>query len=466
MGGRVLIIGGSAAVRIVLTARLRASGHSVTGVAEGRRGLACAAAGECDAVLIHPDLPDLAPDLGAADLVRRLRAAPAARNLPVLVVDAPGPERLRQAVLAAGADDVFGPPDETVLAARLRNLLRQSAVLAELGASAAPVEAFGFAEAAAEPAARADIVLVADRGEAAHRLLRDLSPRLHPPPRLQTRSEVLGEAPGGPMRSPDLYLIPTAPGDLDGALRLMAELRSRTHGRQAACCLLREADSVSGDAMAFDLGAADVIDPRADLQEMVLRLQRALARKQAADRLRASVRDGLRMAVRDPLTGLHNRRFAVGRLAALSQPAPDAATSLAVLIVDLDRFKRVNDEFGHAAGDAVLVEVARRLAAAVRPADLVARLGGEEFLVALPDTGLAQACAIAERLCEVVQAEPVALPAGGALRITASIGVAVAEIAPSGPAVPFQLLLDRADRALLAAKSSGRNQVTVARSAA
>jgi two-component system cell cycle response regulator len=136
------------------------------------------------------------------------------------------------------------------------------------------------------------------------------------------------------------------------------------------------------------------------------------------------------------------------------------------MLLDLDRFKAVNDTWGHAAGDAVLVEVARRLRETLRPADLLARMGGEEFLVALPEVTEAAARAMAERLRRAVGCAPVALPGGeGPVRVTVSIGLVLAG-AGALAAQPAAAAIEAADRALLAAKADGRNQVTVGLSAA
>lgn len=464
MGGRLLIIGGAASARIVLKARLSAACYDVTSLSEAATGLRQAADGEFHAVLVDMDLPDSA----APDLIRRLRALPGMAEVPVIALAALPDAAARIAVLAAGADDVLTQAGEGVLLARLRNLLRHRATLADLGANAAPVQSLGFAEGAAGFDGPAHVTLVMGRGETALRLRRDLA--AHWPGRVTTlpASEALNDAglTDANPAAPDVFVIDTDMDDTGGALRLLAELRSRGAGRHAAFCLLRGASATSQDPMAFDLGASDVIDAATDPREVALRLQRVLTRKRAADRLRASVRDGLRLAVTDPLTGLHNRRYAVSRLTAIAGAAQADGSTIAVMILDLDRFKRVNDEWGHAAGDCVLVQVAERLASAMRPGDLLARIGGEEFLVALPDTGLAEARRIAERLLSAVQERPIALPQDRQVHITASIGLALSEIAEFRQHETVQAVLDRADQALLVAKSCGRNQVTVGRTAA
>jgi two-component system cell cycle response regulator len=211
----------------------------------------------------------------------------------------------------------------------------------------------------------------------------------------------------------------------------------------------------------------DMVTPAVSPQELALRITRLLARKREGDRMRASVQDGLRLAVIDPLTGLHNRRYGIAQLSAICDRARKASSAFAVMVVDLDRFKSVNDRWGHAAGDDVLVEVAARLARNLRGGDLLARIGGEEFLIALPDTTLAEAGAVAERLCQVVEQTAVTLRGGGSLRVTVSIGLAISTEGETPlPVDAVSDIVNRADRALLVAKTGGRNQVTIAGRAA
>ena len=174
---------------------------------------------------------------------------------------------------------------------------------------------------------------------------------------------------------------------------------------------------------------------------------------------------GLRMAVYDPLTGLHNRRYGMAQLTAIADRAGVSVNEFAVLVVDIDRFKSVNDRWGHAAGDAVLVEVARRLSLCLRPLDLLARIGGEEFLIALPATSLADAQQVAQGLCRAVDGSAIALGDGTRVEVTISIGMTTGGGGPSDP-VQASELVAQADRALMHSKAHGRNQVTIVRRAA
>lgn len=156
------------------------------------------------------------------------------------------------------------------------------------------------------------------------------------------------------------------------------------------------------------------------------------------------------LAMRDSLTGLHNRRFLVERL---ERALGDPEVGVALLFVDLDDFKLVNDNHGHDAGDAVIVEVARRLTATSRSSDIVARLGGDEFVVVCLDVAEAEAAAVAGRTIRAL-ADPVHVD-GAAIRVTASCGVAV-----SGRGLSAAELLDAADAAMYRAKRAGRNRVS------
>jgi diguanylate cyclase len=161
-------------------------------------------------------------------------------------------------------------------------------------------------------------------------------------------------------------------------------------------------------------------------------------------------------ATRDPLTGLLNRRGFETAVACLRQPKRGLKREFkhgaALLVLDLDHFKRVNDCHGHPAGDTVLQQLGTRLELACQPGDVVARFGGEEVVVLVPNVGPQGAKAAAARLCHVVAADPFALPCGRALRITASVGGVW-----TGGSLGLDELLGRADAALYAAKAAGRN---------
>lgn len=460
MTGRLLIVDDVATNRIVFKVKLGAAFYTPLLAANGAECLAVARAEQPDLILL--DL--MLPDMPGTDVIRGLRADPVTRDIPVIVLSSTQDDIARMAALAAGADEFLTKPvADEVLLARVRNLLRAHSPVDGI----APTETrLGMADPAAIFEGPGVIAMIAERPELAMRWRKDIGAAFAAHYVILTREEALSDAalPQLGDATPDVYLIDSNMGGGAAGLRLMSDLRSRGASRFAAMCLMGAALGDDHVAMAFDLGANDVIGPTTTPREVGLRLRTMLQRKRAADRARASVQDGLRMAVIDPLTGLYNRRYAIPQLGHVAERAAEDGTVFAVMVVDLDRFKSVNDRFGHAAGDAVLVEISARLSANLRATDMLARIGGEEFLIVLPNTTYAEAQLAAERLCRVVKGRAVSVAGGPPLHITVSIGVAFS--GEHTPPESVAAIIDRADQALLTAKSEGRDQVTISRSAA
>jgi two-component system cell cycle response regulator len=461
MSGKILIVDDVATNRIVFKVKLGAACYTPVLAVDGASCLAMARQDKPDLILLDLVLPDMS----GVEVLRRLRADPETATIPVVVISAAESAGARLAALTAGADDYWPKSaDDQTLLARLRNLLREREEFIELADGGAPIRALGFAEPGAGFEAPGTIALVTHQPETAIRWRRELGAKTRDNMMVLSREAALSGEAQSPV--PDVFVIEYHLSDPIGGLRLMSELRSRPQTRHSAICIVKKDRNGGESAIAFDLGANDVVPNCIDPDEFSLRITRLLQRKRAADKLRLSVRDGLRMAVIDPLTGLFNRRYAVSRLAEITAKAQAAAHPFAVMVIDLDRFKGVNDHFGHAAGDAVLVEVARRLAANIRQNDLLARIGGEEFLIALPCADLKDAKPIAERLCKAIHDMPFAIRGLEPLSLTASIGLAICDGQMHYSDETVSLVIDRADKALLVAKSGGRNQVTICKSAA
>ena len=206
-------------------------------------------------------------------------------------------------------------------------------------------------------------------------------------------------------------------------------------------------------ARAFELGAADCAAYPIDPAEAAVRVGALLRRKTVADRRRAEAAAVRRLALTDPVTGLWNRHYLDTDLAAKIEAALATGRTLSVLMIDVDRFKPINDRHGHAIGDKVLRAVATRLSGGIRANDLLARFGGDELVLVMPDTALDAAAMVAERLRALVADGTTEVPFG----ITVSIGAA--QLGFDEPAAD---VLARADKALYAAKQNGRNRVSVA----
>jgi len=196
-----------------------------------------------------------------------------------------------------------------------------------------------------------------------------------------------------------------------------------------------------------------------DRNELIARVRMQVRRKRYQDRLRSNIETSVSMAALDELTRLHNRRYLMTHLAREFERARANGKPLALVVIDVDHFKKVNDGYGHAAGDLVLVELAQRMLQLTRSSDLSARYGGEEFVVVMPQTDLPVARAVAERLRHGVAERPISVGrSGNSVDVTISVGVAAMAPAMASPDDLFRV----ADDALYKAKSAGRNRVVCA----
>ena len=365
----------------------------------------------------------------------------------------------------------------------LRSLLRQAETAVEGRLREGISRALGMAESREDFAYPPRIALVAPAQEEAlrwqGRLYDHISGRLEALSAKSALSDTTGRA------APDAYVLFAGSHGAEQMLHLLADLRAHTETRDSAVIVVLGGDEAQTRAAeALDRGANDAIGQPATPREIAVRLRRQIARKRRLDKMRADMASGLQAAVIDPLTGLYNRRYALPRLAAMAQDAANSSGGatgpqppltpgatpgdFAAMILDIDHFKLINDRFGHAAGDAVLERVGHVLREAAGPDDLVARIGGEEFLIALPDSTPQLAQLTARRLCKTIRETAFLVPGHGRpLQITVSIGVALAsDPQPQGqPADPnwrgANAVLERADQALYGAKAHGRNQVIV-----
>ncbi len=282
--------------------------------------------------------------------------------------------------------------------------------------------------------------------------------------RQQDPASVLADAGAEP--TPDLFVIDACGHEQSTLFGLVSDLRARVETRWAGQLIVVPNGAHETAAMFLDLGADDVVPSDCCKGELKLRARALIQREFGQDKLRDTVRSGLQAAITDPLTGLYNRRYAEPHLARMAEQAAATGQPFAVMMIDIDYFKAVNDTYGHPAGDAVLCQLSTHLRANLRAIDLVARMGGEEFLIAMPGTTKKQARLAADRLRHLIDGSVLAhADDGSPISVTISVGVAVSTpCATDSPTI--SKICTSADKALYRAKSSGRNQVAMSKSAA
>ncbi len=452
MPARVLVVDDIATNVKLLQTKLSAEYFEVLTATNGPDAIAICEQGLCDIVLTDV----MMPGMDGFEVCRQLKSSPETAHLPIVMVTALDQPSDRVRGLDAGADDFLTKPvDDTALFARVRSLARLKAVMDELRARIVGSRNLGFGDplvsAAAETGQNGRVLLVDDRPSSYERLTAALTHyhlvEVEPDPhRALTRAAE---------ENVDVVLVSLDLRDFDG-LRLCGQLRSLDRTRNVAVVLLADMDDKTRILRGLDIGAHDFLVRPIDRNELVARVRTQVRRKRFAERLRDGVQLSLELAVTDGLTGLHNRRYLDVHFAALFEDALRRNADIAVLLLDIDRFKSVNDGYGHDAGDDVLREFAKRIGTLTRGVDLVARYGGEEIVVVVPDASLSEARAVAERIRQRIGTVPFALERRECqLDVTVSIGVAARRAGDLSPAE----IMKRADVALYRAKDAGRNRV-------
>lgn len=458
MTARVLVVDDIPANVKLLEAKLSAEYFGVVTATNGRDAIALCERGEVDIVLLDV----MMPGMNGFEVCRRLKGAPSTAHIPVVIVTTLDQPRDRLQGLDAGADDFLTKPlDDTALFARVRSLARLKAMTDELRSRAVASVRLGIADplatAAAETGLNGRILVIEDRPSAAERVQSALS-AFH-------AVEIENDAQQAVMRAAegdfDAVVISLGLEGQDG-LRLCSQLRSLERTRNISVLLMGEAEDRERILRGLEIGAHDFLLRPIDRNELLARVRTQVRRKRFTERLRDSVQSSMEMAVMDQLTGLHNRRYMDNRLSVMFDESALRARSLSLLVLDIDHFKSVNDSWGHDAGDEVLREFADRVRACTRGIDLVARMGGEEVVVVLPDTGRDAAYRVAERIRERVEGTPFAVQNNTRdIKVTVSVGVSNRRAGDASSAD----MMKRADDALYRAKADGRNRVIVASAA-
>ena len=455
MTARILVVDDIPANVRLLEAKLTAEYYDVLTADNGVEAMARAAADSPDIILLDV----MMPGMDGFQVCRRLKDDPLTRHIPVVLVTALDGREDRLAGLDAGADEFLTKPiDDVMLMARVRSLTRLKAVVDELRQREASGRRIGVIEgtAARLGGGGGRVMVFDDHERQGPQLVQELS--LEHRAQLATTPEAAFDLPQGHV---DLFIVNAVAKSFDG-LRLAARIRSDEATRHVPILAVVDVEDRVRVVKALEIGVNDLLPRPVDALELAARARTQIKRKRHTDYLRNNLDHSLELAVIDQLTGLYNRRYMSAQLDALIARSAKNKKPVSALVVDIDHFKKINDNFGHVIGDEVLREFAVRLASNVRAVDLACRYGGEEFVVLMPDTELEDAHRIAERLRRHVAGSPFRV-AGGAELLTVTISVGVAS--SSGDGGQVQTLLKRADEAVYMAKAEGRNRV-IARAAA
>ncbi|MCQ8782501.1 PleD family two-component system response regulator [Mangrovibrevibacter kandeliae] len=449
MSARILIVDDLEINVKLMAARLAAEYFDVLTAASGPEALQICLREPLDLVLLDV----MMPDMDGYEVCRRLKGDPRTAHLPVVLLTALDGMADRVTGLEAGADDFLTKPVRDLqLFSRVKSLTRLKLLTDELRVraetSASLVTRNELLMELAGKGTGGRVCLVEDDARAAERLARLLGEEhkvhVEPDPAVLTQTAI--------GRTFDLFVIGAGQGF--DPLRLCSRIRSSETTRGTPILLAVAPDDDARTARALEIGANDYIVRPIDRNELLARVRTQIKRKRYDDGLRETLQRTLELAITDSLTRLHNRRFFDAHLLRAVERSRREGKPLALLIADIDHFKRINDEWGHDAGDMVLRQFAARLAESVRGSDLACRFGGEEFVVLMPEADHRAAEITAERLRQCVADTPFET-GRGSIPVTVSSGYAVL----SGEPDDADTLLKRADAGLYAAKRAGRNRV-------
>jgi two-component system cell cycle response regulator len=452
MTARILVVDDVAANVKLLEARLSAEYFDVVTATSGVEALALCERSECDIVLLDV----MMPDMDGFEVCRRLKSNPATHHIPVVMVTALDQPSDRVRGLESGADDFLTKPvSDVALISRVRSLARLKMVTDELRMRAVTSKEIGIQSperaAVAETGRNGRILIVDDRATSYERVAAALATE-HTVDVEADPNEALFRAAEG---NYELVIVSLGLENFDG-LRLCSQLRSLDRTRNVQILIIAEADNNARLVRGLEIGVNDYLLRPVDKNELLARVRTQIRKKRYTERLRDNVQMSIEMAITDALTGLFNRRYMETHLGTLVEQAMSRGKPLTVLVLDVDYFKAVNDTHGHDAGDDVLREFSLRIRKSIRNIDLACRYGGEEFVIVMPETDMAVATMVAERLRRRIATEPFPIQQNSRqIEVTISIGIAALGGAEDDPGA----MLKRADQALYRAKRDGRNRV-------
>ena len=457
MTARILIVDDILPNVKLLEAKLNGEYFEVITALSGPEGIQKAETLSPDIILLDV----MMPGMDGFEACQLLKNNPLTAHIPVVMVTALTDATDRVRGLEAGADDFLSKPvNDIALMARVRSLVRLKMTVDEWRVRENTASQFGLIGKQTivlnEPFEKAKVLVIEDKVFESEKFIETLKrdEDAVTPVRSGEQGITLAQ-----QNNFDIIVVSLNLAAEDG-LRLCSHLRSNERTRSVPILIIGEETDMKRIAIGLEIGAYDYILRPIDRNELLARVRTQVRRKRYQDRLKANYEVSLSLALTDTLTGLYNRRYLMVHLEKLLKKNAEAKKSLCVLMADLDHFKHVNDTYGHNVGDEVLKIFSERVIQRLRGFDLIARLGGEEFIVVLPDINLDMAIQVAERLRKGICSEPfkVGTPAAPLdINVSVSVGAMLIDVRQSE--VTTEQVLKRVDDELYKAKGAGRNCV-------
>lgn len=457
MSARILVVDDLLPNVKLLEAKLTSEYFDVLTANDGPSALEIIEAQPPDIVLLDV----MMPGMDGFEVCQRIKQQPETMHIPVVMITALSDAADRVRGIECGADDFLTKPvNDTALFARVRSLVRLKMMMDEWRMREQTTGQLGVLRDETSlldvDASQAAVLVLDDNDVDAKKVVETLGQDDDIVIATDTVESMLDYA---MKREFDLIIVNLNLREQD-SLRLCSRLRSAERTRQIPILLVVEEDQVDQLAKGFDLGINDYLIKPIDRNELLARARTQIRRWRYHGRLRETYERSIEMALTDSLTGLYNRRYLSAHVDGQIERMKVSEKAMSLMMFDIDYFKTINDTHGHAAGDEVLEELARRVTHNLRSFDTVARYGGEEFVIVMPDTEVSIACIVAERLRSDIASQPFSISrsaVGDSVSVTISIGVVTARMTGE----TTKDLIQRADEALYQAKGGGRDRAVL-----
>lgn len=455
MTAKILVVDDVPSNVKLLKAKLTAEYYTVITASDGEEAMDLVAKQQPDIILLDV----MMPKMNGFEVCKQLKSDPLTTHIPIVMVTALHDTQDRVQGINAGADDFLTKPiNETALSARIKSLTRLKMVVDELrlrGETNAEVGGVteNYIMDYSNQICDVSILVIDEDVFQAEQIYKILKQRFR---LIKILSDPIEALRVGVKDNYDLIISDIHFAKTDG-LRLCSEFRSKLETRYTPILILSEDYDKDNLVKALNVGANDYLTVPLDEGELIARVNSQVKRKRYQDALRMNLFNNAEMSIKDPLTNCYNRRYFDTHLKNIVKDSIEKDRRLSLMMLDIDYFKMVNDDFGHNAGDELLKQIQKRISENIRITDLLARFGGEEFVIVMPDTSISSAHIIAERIRKVIAKEHFVLSDKNTPHnITVSIGIA--EMANSD-LENIKLFIERADQCLYKAKNIGRNRV-------
>ena len=453
MTARVLVVDDLHPNVKLLEAKLTSEYFEVITARDGVTAIEMAKYDQPDIILLDV----MMPGMDGFEVCEALKRDSVTMHIPVVMVTALSDSADRVRGLEAGADDFLTKPvNDAAMFARVRSLVRLKMLMDEWRMREQTSGQLGVMRGErtiqSVDASSARVLVIEDNRIDAQKVVDALQADSDMVEIADTPEEALARLRERPV---ELIIVSLRMQSGD-ALRFCSQVRASDATRHLPVLMTVEEDDTDRLAKALDIGVNDYLVKPIEKQELLARARTQIRRQRYQEKLRENYERSLAMALTDSLTGLYNRRYLTVHMGGLVERLRNGGKQLAIILFDIDYFKPVNDTYGHAAGDEALIEISRRIGQNVRSIDTIARFGGEEFVVVMPDADYSVASVVAERLRRSVDGAPFMLRNGpeDGLSLSISLGISLFNFDTD----TVDSVIEAADRALYKAKEGGRNQ--------